>query len=304
MKRFGCGKIAVALAAATLAGAAAQAQDPNVNRKVDLDQVVAKRPSPEPIPEVPLGPTLPTHPIPRGQVGPNWTVCEATPLPRDRSGIWVLEFAFKPVRIIDVALPGQGRKKIYYMCYRVVNRTGEPRMFVPQFTLVTDTGKRVDDVPLEQAVENVRAREEPAKARDSVLGAVTVMGYVPPSVKEGIDDAVYGVAIWDKVDPNADAFKVFVRGLSDGYTEVQPPGDTPPYTRYKAVRVDFTRPGDNIKTTRRRSAWSIPPTTGPTTPDPGAKPQPPPGVPPGQPRSRRLSFAEGVAQKFHGAIRA
>ena len=42
---------------------------------------------------------------------------------------------------------------------------------------------------------------------------------IPPSTKEGVDDAVYGVAIWDNVDFDADSFKVFVRGLSDGYQD-------------------------------------------------------------------------------------
>ncbi len=149
--------------------------------------------------------------------------------------------------MIDVEIPGKGRKRIHYLAYRVVNRTGKPQMFVPQFTLVTDTGKRYEDVVMPQAVENIQAREEPTRAKGSVVGAVTVCGYIPPSTKEGIDDAVYGVAVWDDVDVEADAFKVFVRGLSDGNQVVQPPDGAKPYTRYKALRLDFLRPGDRFK---------------------------------------------------------
>jgi hypothetical protein len=142
------------------------------------------------------------------------------------------------------------------MYYRVVNRTGKPRMFVPEFSLVTDSGKRYDDVVLPQAVKNIQAREDPTK---ELLGAVTIMGIIPPSTKEGIDDAVYGVAVWDTVDFKADAFKIYIRGLSDGYMTVTPPDGGKPYTRYKALRVDFQRPGDERKPNEREIRLLDPP---------------------------------------------
>ena len=40
---------------------------------------------------------------------------------------------------------------------------------------------------------------------------------IPPSTKEGIDDAVFGVAVWEGVDPRADRFSIYVRGISDGH---------------------------------------------------------------------------------------
>src|SRR5208337_2564997 len=96
---------------------------------------------------------------------------------------WVLDFAFKPLRIRPVEIPGKGRRSVHYLYYKVVNRTGKPRMFVPQFTMVN----------------------------------------IPPSTKEGVDDAVFGAAAWDNWDPKSDRFSIYVRGLSDGYKEVPNP---------------------------------------------------------------------------------
>ena len=214
-------------------------------------------PGPAEIPPVTLGPTLPTHPVQRtlggfiNQVNKkpvfNERWVDASLLPRDKQGIWVLEFAFRPVRIMTIDISGKGRRQIHYMYYQVINRTGKPRMFVPQFTLVTDTGKRYEDSVIPKAVELVQTREDPAVA---LLGAVNVMGVIPASKKDGIDDAVFGVAIWEDVDPHADRFNVYVRGLSDGYVQPDAPAEGAAVTKapvkYKSLRIDFIRRGDQF----------------------------------------------------------
>jgi hypothetical protein len=171
----------------------------------------------------------------------NINMVDATLLPRDKPGIWVLNFAFKPLRMRTVEVPGKGRRQIHYLYYRVVNRTGKPREFVPQFTLITDTGKRYEEAVIPGAVPIVRARED---ASVSLLGAVDIAGVIPPSTKDGIDDAVYGVAMWDNVDPKADHMQIYVRGLSNGYKDVSSPDGGKPVTRYKTLRIDLTRRGD------------------------------------------------------------
>ena len=108
---------------------------------------------------------------------------DAALLPRDKEGIWVLDFAFKPVRLRTVDLAGtgsstsKGRKTIHYLYYRVVNHTGKPRMFVPQFSLVTDTRQRIEDAVIPQAIPIIQARED---ASVPLLGAVDIMGMIPP----------------------------------------------------------------------------------------------------------------------------
>ncbi|MDX2036424.1 MAG: hypothetical protein SFX72_07215 [Isosphaeraceae bacterium] len=214
-----------------------------------------ERPSPPPIPPVVLGPTLPTHPVRRtasGFVNQNsgktifnerWV--DASLLPRDKQGIWVLDFAFKPVRLVTVDVPGKGRRQLHYMYYQVINKTGKPRMFVPQFTIVTDNGKRFEDTVNPQGVKLIQAREDPSIP---LLGAVEVVGMIPASEKQGVDDAVFGVAVWENVDPTADRFSVYVRGLSDGYQVVPPPeGSTDkPTSKFKTLRIDFIRRGDQF----------------------------------------------------------
>jgi hypothetical protein len=220
-------------------------------------KAVEPLPGPDPIPEVALGPTLKTTPIRRGLPGPNVTLVDASVLPRDKKGIWVLDFAFKPVRLITVETP-KGRRQVHYLYYRVINRTGKARMFVPQFTLVTDSKQRVEDTSaMPWAIEAIKNREDPTT---DLVNGPTAMGMVPPSgKKEGIDDAVFGVAIWDGVDPKADAFSIFVRGLSDGYQLVQPPGGAEAVRRDKTIRIDFSRPGDERHLNEREIHLMDPP---------------------------------------------
>jgi hypothetical protein len=214
-------------------------------------------PGPPPIPQAELGPVLKTWPVNRGEIGPNERLIGATVLPRDRQGIWVLDFAFKPVRIRTVEVAGKGRRTIHYLYYRVINNTGQPRMFVPQFTLITDTGKRYEDRVLPQAVQVIQARES---ADIPLLGAVDVVGMIPASgAKQGIDDAVFGVAVWEGVDPAADKFSIYVRGLSDGNQVITPPQGGAPVTLHKTLRLDFMRPGDERDLNEREIRLADPP---------------------------------------------
>jgi hypothetical protein len=233
--------IALALGASSLFVAArAWGQEPP---KAQPEAATApdEGPGPDPIPEFRLAP-LPTIPVRRESLGPAWVMADSTVLPKDREGIWVLDFAYKPVRMVEIEIPGKGRRKVHYLYYRVVNRTGEPRRFVPQFTLVTDDGKRHESHEIPLAVQKIQNKEDPTRP---LLGAVTVIGEIPLSTKEGIDDAVFGTAIWDDIDYRTDSFQIYVRGLSDGYQDTETP-DGQRFTRYKALRLDFTRPGDEL----------------------------------------------------------
>ncbi len=223
-------------------------------------------PPPEPIPTVTLGPTLKTHPIRRnnqgfinganGQAVFNERWIDASVLPRDKQGIWVLDFAYKPLRIVTVDIAGK-RRDVHYLYYQVINRTGQPRMFVPQFSLVTDTGKRYEDSVLPQAVKVIQNREDPSI--QNLYGAVDIMGMIPPSNKQGVEDAVFGVAVWDGIDARADKLTIFVKGLSDGYREDPSPDGGKPVIRYKALQIDFIRRGDHFGQHEREITLGEPP---------------------------------------------
>ena len=199
-------------------------------------------PAPPPIPEVKLLPDLTTVPVRRGDPEFNWHSVNIMVLPREKAGLWVLDFAYKPIRLRTVEVPGKGRRHIHYLYYRVVNRTGKPRAFTPEFFLVTETGKKYRDTVLPGAVKVIETREDPTKM---LRGAVDMMGILPPSGrKEGIDDAVFGVAMWENIDPKADVYNVYVRGLSDGMKEIKNP-DGKMVTRYKTLRLGFLKIGDD-----------------------------------------------------------
>lgn len=196
---------------------------------------------PPAIPEVKLVPSLHTIPVPHDRTTFNVQMVNTALLPRDKEGIWVLDFAFKPLRMKTVEVPGKGRRQLHYLYYRVVNRTGKPRMFVPQFIMVNEAGKKYEDQVVPEAVPVIQARED---ATIPLLGAVNIMGMLPPSVKPDVDDAVYGVAVWDRWDAKADRFSIYVRGLSDGYKETPSPSGGKPVVKYKTLRIDYIRRGD------------------------------------------------------------
>ena len=113
-------------------------------------------------------------------------------------------------------------------------------MFVPQFIMVNEKGQKLEDSVLPQAIPVIQAREEPTIP---LLGAIGIIGMIPPSTKPNVDDAVFGVAVWEKWDPKADRYSIYVRGLSDGYKEV--PSETgKPVAKYKTLKIDFIRRGD------------------------------------------------------------
>ena len=82
--------------------------------------------------------------------------------------------------------------------------------------MVNEAGQKFHDNVIPQAVPLIQARED---ATIPLLGAVNVMGMIPPSTKPDVDDSVFGVATWDKWDPKSDRFSIYVRGLSDGYKD-------------------------------------------------------------------------------------
>jgi len=201
----------------------------------------AKLPGPPKIAEVTLVPDLHTIPVPHDRTVFNVQMVSAALIPRDKEGIWVLDFAFKPIRIKTVDIPGKGRRQVHYLYYKVSNRTGKPRVFVPEFVMVNETGEKFEENVIPQAIPLIQARED---ATIPLLGAVNIMGTIPPSTKPDVDDAVYGVATWDKWDLKADRFSIYVRGLSDGYKEVPAPSGGKPSVKYKTLRIDFIRRGD------------------------------------------------------------
>jgi hypothetical protein len=197
---------------------------------------------PEPIPDFRLERALRTIPVPHDRRTFNYQMVDASLHHRDKQGLWVLDFSFKPLRIKTVPFPDKGvNKQVHYLYYKVTNRTGAPRMFVPQFIMVNEKGEKLEDNVIPQTIPLIQAREDPSIP---LLGAVDIAGMIPPSTKPDVDDAVFGVAVWERWDTKADRFSIYVRGLSDGYTEVPAQSGGKPVAKYKTLRIDFIRRGD------------------------------------------------------------
>lgn len=177
---------------------------------------------------------------------------------RLKEGVWVLDFAFKSLRLQTIEVPSKGRRPVIYLYYQVVNRTGKPRLFLPQFTIVVpETGKRYEDNVISSAVPVIQAREDQST---KLLGAVDIAGMIPVSDKQGgIDDAVFAVAMWDVFDPKADQFSIYVRGLSNYSFEVPGPEEGKTTIKHKTLRIDFRRRGDEKNLNEREFELMDPP---------------------------------------------
>lgn len=166
----------------------------------------------------------------------------------DRPGVWTLNFAYTPIRIIEVDVPGQGRKLVWYMVYKVYNRTGLPRLFIPQFELVTkDIPGSFLDEPQPSVVKAIRKIEDPTGALNIHTSVSISESKIPVTKPDSIPRSVYGVAVWldvAKKNPKTNAFSVYVLGLSNGVARMETEGGTDVVSR-KTLQIDFTRPTDD-----------------------------------------------------------
>jgi hypothetical protein len=161
------------------------------------------------------------------------------------SKIWVLDFKFRPPRLITVDIPGRGRRLCWYLKYQVINNTGEPRTFIPDFELVTlDKPGVFHDQVLPKVQEAIERIEDPTGYQD-IKNSVTIAAKpIPPSKPNATPRAVNGVAIWDDVNPDANRFSIFVSGLSNGWSLAEIPPDNKQVVRRKTLQLNFKRMGD------------------------------------------------------------
>jgi len=182
------------------------------------------------------------------------------------SKLWVLDFKFKDPRIIKVNVPGRGQKVCWYLWYQVINNTGEPRTFIPDFELVThDTNMVYRDQIMPAVQEAIQKIEDPTNYY-KIKNSVTISSEpVPPSLPNAVPRPVTGVAIWtdaNDINPDDDAatrarkdklaklsdsnrYSIFIAGLSNGWAETDPiPPEKRPVVRRKTLQLSFRRLGD------------------------------------------------------------
>jgi hypothetical protein len=196
-----------------------------------------------------------------------------------RHPVWCLEFAFKPLRMIEIEIPqpsgAMQRKQVWYMVYRVKNigydvspvivepvpglktakseRVNYPtRRFIPHFLLESiEFKKRYIDRVIPAAKRPIQLRENPGPA---LYDSVEISSVPIPLSDERTDNSVWGYVTWENIDPRIDFFSIFVRGLTNAFSFADPPGaykpNDPPGTGrvyvFKTLQLNFWRPGDTM----------------------------------------------------------
>jgi len=194
---------------------------------------------------------------------PNEREVKPGPSPQDKDDInkkdgkiWVLDFKFKDPRLVKVDIPGRGQKVCWYLWYQVINYTGKPRRFIPEFEVRTiDQNTVHKDQILPKVQKAVIRLEDPTADPDDpesgfyrIKNSVTIGNEEIPVSEPGLPPKpVTGVAIWDDIDPDANRFSIFVSGLSNGWAVTDPiPPETEPVVRRKTLQMNFKRQGDKF----------------------------------------------------------
>ncbi len=133
---------------------------------------------------------------------------EVAPEPSMVQKSWDFDFTVDAPRAIAVRDLSGKNQWYYYMTYKVVNNTGERRLFVPNFTILTDQGTIITagmNVP-PNVFDAVKERVENhlLQSPEAVVG----------ELRTGEDGAKESVAIWPAHDVEVARIWVFVEGLS------------------------------------------------------------------------------------------
>jgi hypothetical protein len=194
-----------------------------------------------------------------------------------KSDTWTLDFRFKDPRLIKVHIPGRGTRICWYLWFQVINRSKEPRTFIPEFELVTlDYPGTFADETLPSVEEAIRKIEDPT-GYQNIKSTVTISANpipVSPPADKGFPKAVTGVAIWDgtPTDPKArgektrdlsdsQRFSIFVGGLSNAFVKVDPLNKgkiDQPVVRRKTLQLNFKRAGDRYSLDSRDITFEAP----------------------------------------------
>lgn len=197
--------------------------------------------------------------------------------------VWNYEFAFLGLRQIEA----KGRN-IWYMVYRIRN-TGatlsyeqvkeDPRFdhmkydlkrnekvldvvdFLPRFSLEGWIGKKGDydrvvyrdivDVEMTKIIQN---HEDPNRP---LLNTYEMAMAKIPLAKSESDPGVWGVAIWEDVDPRIDYVSVYVSGLTNAY-QIERSRDGKIGFKYRTLQLNFWRPGDIEEEVKDEVDYGIP----------------------------------------------
>ncbi len=162
----------------------------------------------------------------------------AYPQPAGVPRAWQFDFTWRaPEPIAHTDLAGQTHW-YWYLSYKLVNRTGRERIFIPEITVATDAGDIVAvgrGVP-PQVFDAVRQRlgNELLEPPDQMIGR---------TVLQGEDHAGESVAIWRDFGHDVARLTVFIEGLSGETTRIAHPVTGEPVLMRKTLMLNYDLPG-------------------------------------------------------------
>ncbi len=208
-----------------------------------------------------------------------------------RDGVWQYEFAFTGLRQAKLKIPtgngGIAEKNYWYLVYRIrdTNQTmsfeevrqkpdfdhmlnilkmnvpieQDKKHFTPRFTLEgsVPTANGYDKVVYRDVidpiiVQQIRQRED---KNQQLLDTHQMSKATIPQAKSSTDPGLWGVAVWEDVDPRIDYVSVFVKGLTNAF-RLGRTADDP--SKLKTLQLNFWRPGDSVAEHNDRVDYGIP----------------------------------------------
>lgn len=197
-----------------------------------------------------------------------------------RRDISYLDFKFKPVRMLWIDIPQPSglmqRKLVWYLVYSVTNsgqvihpvkdadgtykveQINKPIRFIPEFLLESpEFGKIYPDRVIPIATVSIRRREDPNRI---FYNSVEMTRDIKPG------EILWGIAMWESIDPRVDRFSIYVGGLTNAYRWADdaggfnlgdPLGKGRRLER-KMLKLNFWRPGDEYYQNEKEIRYGIP----------------------------------------------
>ena len=150
---------------------------------------------------------------------------------------WLLTFTHDQPRTIAVTLPDGSVRWFWYLSYKLVNHTGEDRMFIPEFTIATDAGDIIS------SGQNVPAAVYPAVAEKLGNPLLESPADIVGKILQGPDYARESVAIWPVPDHDVDQMSIFVGGISGETATVTNPMTGEKVLVRRSRMITYATPG-------------------------------------------------------------
>ncbi len=197
-----------------------------------------------------------------------------------RNEVHCLEFAFKPVRMIQV-----NDKLVWYLLYRVRNVGGNLKpdetkgaevavsrewvRFFPTFVLNSLSVKREYMDVVNPAAKAIIAAKE--RVGQPIYDSIEIQQQKIPVSTEADNHEVWGVATWQDVDPKTIFFSVRVKGLTNAQ-RIETDGPSLKFLQKQLV-LNFVRPGDAVNEMEDNIRFGVPTVDNVALPVTGALPQ-------------------------------